>query len=1023
LAREPSERGRRPTIGRHRERDPCGSHDHPGDHRLAHRHARAPADELTNLSGFDWNGADTPPALHGVYDEQPLAVDLRWAHSPGAADALVLTNPDFREAVTSIAAGVLGIPRSEFDAVVRSMKRRAMLLFGTILAALLILSLTIVTNIQLRRDAENQRDAARAEQALAVAATELARAELDGVTADLAAKQSELDDATANLAAAQSDLDDATADLAAATADLAEATGDLETARAARAVAEAERAAALDAVAAAQSEVDRLGSELATLEDAVDAAARDLAFARAEADRQLAIADARRLSGLALASLPTDLAKASLLAVEAAGRTGLPGPTGFAALGPTAGLPRLITDNTTATYEARDALVRTLQENPQLAAELPTGGVAVSTVAINARRTIIAGPADGFVHLWDARTLQPIRRLTADVIASSPIAISPDGGTLAVGTGRDAVISFIDTASGAVTASLPLANEFVVPRALTFTPDGRYFIAGATDVIGLGDRAPARVWDRSTLTPFDLSGTSNVSGIAVRDDSQLLATLDDESGGAMVWGLDATGWQLQTIVPEPGGAWYRSLTFEPTQGRLVLGADDGGIVSVDTTTLETAVISDPVDDGSGDGNERVRFVLVSRDGRHVYSSIGGRVLRLAQGAGGPAEPELSWTVSDNEVGALLLDAVGRPVTAGFDEPPRVWNPERDQQIGRRSDRILLGVQPSGDLMALGADLNANGFGAVDVVDVASLARRRTLRPPESTSTVSALTISASGTVAVGIVTGPDDFSGRLTAWDLRTGAVTVDVPLPSSPQSLVLSPDGALVAGVPTGGGNVPVRSTSTGALVGAIPTGGTGVAAVDFGADGIVVTATSTEVATWRLGPTTKLTGAARTGVRALAVDRSSDTVLVTDTSRLTRLDMSTLEPLGDFIAPPDYMLTAVAVAADGATVVAAADRPTSVTSGAIVVWDGADRQMIGAPLVGHEGQFGEGPSEITFAASNRLVSSGSRPSTRVWDLDVASWIDLACRRANRNLTQDEWINARSLVPYRSTCPQFAPG
>ena len=42
-------------------------------------------------------------------------------------------------------------------------------------------------------------------------------------------------------------------------------------------------------------------------------------------------------------------------------------------------------------------------------------------------------------------------------------------------------------------------------------------------------------------------------------------------------------------------------------------------------------------------------------------------------------------------------------------------------------------------------------------------------------------------------------------------------------------------------------------------------------------------------------------------------------------------------------------------------------------------------------------------------------------YDLDPASWADIACRAAGRNLTRAEWDQyLGSLGAYRATCPQY---
>ncbi|ACK86395.1 TIR domain-containing protein [Methylorubrum extorquens] len=61
---------------------------------------------------FDWERTDAlPPTLAGVFQREPLFVDMRWARDP-AVD-LSLTNPLFAQAVLSLASPIRGMPMDE----------------------------------------------------------------------------------------------------------------------------------------------------------------------------------------------------------------------------------------------------------------------------------------------------------------------------------------------------------------------------------------------------------------------------------------------------------------------------------------------------------------------------------------------------------------------------------------------------------------------------------------------------------------------------------------------------------------------------------------------------------------------------------------------------------------------------------------------------------------------------------------------------------------------------------------------
>jgi WD40 repeat protein len=65
-----------------------------------------------------------------------------------------------------------------------------------------------------------------------------------------------------------------------------------------------------------------------------------------------------------------------------------------------------------------------------------------------------------------------------------------------------------------------------------------------------------------------------------------------------------------------------------------------------------------------------------------------------------------------------------------------------------------------------------------------------------------------------------------------------------------------------------------------------------------------------------------------------------------------------------------------------------------------------------------------VAFSPDSKLLASGSTDHTiHLWHLQVAYLIDLACRTAGRNLTQDEWAQYFPDEPYRRTCPQWPAG
>ena len=61
-----------------------------------------------------------------------------------------------------------------------------------------------------------------------------------------------------------------------------------------------------------------------------------------------------------------------------------------------------------------------------------------------------------------------------------------------------------------------------------------------------------------------------------------------------------------------------------------------------------------------------------------------------------------------------------------------------------------------------------------------------------------------------------------------------------------------------------------------------------------------------------------------------------------------------------------------------------------------------------------------VAFSPDGKtLASAGRDGSVMLWNMDVASWLRLACAIANRNLTRREWAQyVGEDVSYQAPCP-----
>ena len=110
----------------------------------------------------------------------------------------------------------------------------------------------------------------------------------------------------------------------------------------------------------------------------------------------------------------------------------------------------------------------------------------------------------------------------------------------------------------------------------------------------------------------------------------------------------------------------------------------------------------------------------------------------------------------------------------------------------------------------------------------------------------------------------------------------------------------------------------------------------------------------------------------------------------------------------------------------------------GLIRLLDSVTRQYVGGPIAGSDarglsiafpshvpllGYEGHDAAIEAVAVSNdgSLLASGAEDgSLRLWSLDPEDWIERACLRAGRNLTQEEWNIYLPTKPYEPTCPQY---
>ena len=594
-------------------------------------------------------------------------------------------------------------------------------------------------------------------------------------------------------------------------------------------------------------------------------------------------------------------------------------------------------------------------------------------------RTVAAG-SGAEVRLWDATTGQLVRTLSVPDGPVRSLALLPDGRFLVVGV-ENGPIAVWDLASGRQARAWTRHAGFAT--SLAVVPGGRLVASGGSDrVVRLFDPARGRI-------VHEMAGHDDaVTAVAVGAKHLASASRD---GTVRVWAL-SDGRCLGTLRGHQGRVL--AVALDEAQARLVSAGEDAtvrdwGLHSRETVrvyrshgqpVLAVALSADGGRIVSGSADRTVRTFEAAGERLSSFARLDGAVHALALAPGGTCWAAHGATVSALPAHRLRLPvaALCRPASAS-EEEARASSVEARLEDARRSlaagdlptavslarrARTVPGHERSEATLAVWDDLCAR------LPRQALLSAWEDARLEGHDDQVLAVAVDEAGSRAL---TAGLDATVRL--WDLASRRHEATL---SGHNGAVTSVAFAGAGRAVSGGRDRTVRlwdvagHRALAVLEGHEET----VTAVDATADGRVAASASWDgaVRLWDLRRRTALRVLEGHGAHVAAVRLAPDGQVVASagwdgTARLW--DAETGRELG-VLAGHDGNVTAIALHADGRQVA------TGGEDGTVRAWDARTRRAERV-LAGHEGEI----TGLAFTPDGRFLLSASRDHTvRVWDL-----------------------------------------
>lgn len=569
----------------------------------------------------------------------------------------------------------------------------------------------------------------------------------------------------------------------------------------------------------------------------------------------------------------------------------------------------------------------------------------VRSLAFTPDGTILAsvgGPGNHAVRLWEVTTGKLLRKLESPGHWFGRVAVSPDGKMVAASADRHRIVLW-ETGTGRLLHTLDGREQSNFPGPIAFSPDGQTLASGSNSgSIHLWNVATGQGQRRFVVQPPLPEGKGGppwyhgmIQTLAFSPDGRTLASGAQQSP-IRLWDM-STGKEIRTLPGDRAGTF--SLAFSPDGGILASGEATGMV-----RTWEPAT-----------GKELGRFhahgqwvsgLAFARED-HTLATIGDASIRLWD-----VRTRKEIVPDRGHSGAIghcaLLPDQRTLITASRDSTIREWDLVTGKELRRstplhRFDQDVV-LARDGKTAAF-FKREPVGDNEVHVsVRLCDLTSRKELAVLWRPNIFRAL-FSPDGKILFTRSWDVKERAGLILAWEVATGKeLRVVARHTNSFDSMILSPDGKMLAGIPRGEQSINLWDAATGKELRRIPASAEFNQAIAFSSD--------------------SRTLAVADGPRPMPDSR----VL---THHIHLWDIATGNALCRF-APSARGYWPVTFSPDGRTL-ATADEDNRIRLWEIAT--GGERLQ----LAGHAGRIGS----LLFADNGRtLVSASSDTTALVWDV-----------------------------------------